>query len=1332
MRRALRWIIRGVAALVALVVVAVAVLLAGANTQPGLAIVARLAPRLTGGLVTIRGLSGRFPDQLKAAEVSLSDKNGVWAKIDDLDLDWEPLKLARGAIAIDRLAATKIAVLRRPVPSGTSSSSSSLALEVDTLHVGRLELAPAVTGTASSFALDGSAAITATGEGRVSLAVHGIGAPGEYHLTAHRSAAGLALTLTGQEPAHGLVSAVAGLPDLGPLSVDGSFAGPLSAVAGQASLEVGPARLSAHGTLDLEHRSADLVASATAPAMAPRLDLAWRSVTFDAKIDGPFARPAVSAKVDIAAFSAAQVSVSDIAATLNGDAGSLHLQAALSGLHTPGPRPDLLAAAPVQVAAEVQLDRPDRPLRFSLIHPLLTLAGSAATAGQQHGEVKLTLPDLAPLAAVGGLDLQGHAAFDLRAAVNGAATRLDAEGTVGITGGMAPAPALIGDAAHLTLAATTSGSNVTLSRFAIDGRKISASAAGQVGAEALALHWRLALPDLTSAVPALAGRLELRGQASGAIDNITATTNLSGTLGSAGRPPGPITARAEATGLPDRPAGHLTADGVILGAPLRLALAGRRGADGGLGLTIEQADWRSAHAQGAFALAAGARFPLGRFDLRTTRLDDLRPLIGQPLTGTITAGLTTAETGGHQRADLHVAADNVGLAGMAAGGRAEFRATVTDPLSDPVLASQVTASGRAAGGVAASAGIALAGPEDALRLDVQSAISDPKSGDVRFAAAGTVNAVTRVAAISRLQAVWKGKDLHLLTPARVGFGNGIGLDHLRLGLDQATIEANGRLSPTLDLSVALRNLSPDVAAAFAPGVAIDGVLRGDARLTGSPQRPVGRITLAAAGLRLRSGPARALSAANLSASADLAGSDAHIDARLTAGPSASLSVNGRLSTATSGMIALRAAGGLDLAMFDPLLTAGGRRATGKLAFEGNIGGSLSTPRISGTARLADAAIEDFGLGVHITGINGRVEAAGATVRVTSLEGHAGPGTIAVGGDIDLSAPGMPVNLTITARNARPLATDLLTANLNAGLNLRGAALGGLTLGGRLDVLEAQIGIPKTMPATVPVLAVRLAGAPPPPPSAPPPAIGLDLTVGARHVVVRGRGLLAELAGSVKVGGSTAAPQTLGSFHMVRGSLDIAGQTLTFDSGEVSFNGGSLTDPSIDFVVNSQTQTMSAALTIGGSASHPKVTVTSTPEMPADQALARMLYPNSNGSPSPLQLAAIASSLAELSGVGSGGGPLEGLSQSLGLEQLSVGTTANGSSALVAGRYVAPGVYVGAQQGAGGNSSQAKVEIDIARGLKVVGTVGNGTNTTPGATPAESAGSSLGLKYQFDY
>jgi translocation and assembly module TamB len=1332
MRRALRWIGWGIAVLAGVLAVLVVTLLAGANTEPGRAVVARLAPRLTGGLVTIRGLSGRFPDRLKAVEVRLHDRDGVWARIDDLDLDWSPTRLVGGVIAVDRLAAAKIAVLRRPLPSAGGSSRSRLSLDVDALHVGRLDIAAAVTGTAASLALDGSAAVTASKEGHVALFARGIGAPGNYRLEARLGAADLDLRLAGQEPAHGLVSAIAGLPDLGPLSIDAVFAGPLSAVAGKLQSAVGMARLSAHGTLDLEHQAADLVATANAPAMTPRPGLSWQSIAFDARIRGPFARPAVSARLDVAALRAAGVSASDIAAKLEGDAGAVRLQAALAGIRTPGPRPDLLAAAPLEVAAEVQLDRPDRPIRFSLTHPLLTANGSGATAGQEHGELTLALPDLAPFSALAGLDLEGRAALDLRAEMRDGTSRLDAGGTVGVTGGTAPAPALIGGAAHLTLSAAAAGSNLTISRFQIDGRKIAVSVGGNISPENLALDWRLALPDLSSVRSTLSGGLRARGRVTGPPGDLAAVSDLSGTLGAVGNPPGPISAQVRLYGLPGKPRGHVAAEGVLLGSPLRLSLAAMRAADGGLQLTVEQADWKSAHAQGALALAAGARFPVGRLDLRMARLDDLRPLIGKPVTGAIAASLATTESGGRQRADLRLAAEDLGLAGAASGGRFELNATIVDPLTRPVIDTRVVASGRSASGIAASVAIDLAGPEDALGLEARSEIRDPKTGDVHFATAGTVDAATRVAAISRLQAVWKGEDVHLLAPARVAFGNGIVLDHLRLGLRQASIEADGRVSPTLNLTVALRNLSPDVAAAFAPGLAADGVLRGDARLTGTLERPVGRIELSAAGLRLRRGPAGALPAANLIASVDVAGTSARLDARLAVGPSATLSVRGQVSTAVSGPIDLHAVGALDLKILDPLLTASGRRATGRIALDAAVGGTLHAPRVSGTARLAAATIEDFALGVRIADITGLVQATGTTIRLTRLEGHAGPGTIGLAGTVDLSAPGIPVNFEITAQNARPLASDLLTATLNADMRLRGEALGRLALAGRVDVLHAEVGIPKSMPAEVPVLPVRVAGAPPAPPPKPPPAIGLDLTVAAHRVVVSGRGLFAELAGSIRVGGTTAAPRPVGSFHMVRGTLNLAGQTLTFTTGEVGFNGGSLSDPSLDFVVTSETATMSVSLTITGTASHPKVAVTSIPEMPSDEALGRMLYPNRSGSPSPIELAEIAASLAELSGATSGGGPLAAIQQKLGLERLSVGTAANGSAALQAGRYVAPGVFVGAQQGAGGNSTQARVEVDVVKGLKVFGTVGTGSNTTPGATPAESAGTSLGVKYSFEY
>jgi translocation and assembly module TamB len=700
MRRAFKWIGWSIAILIVVPAVLVLLLLVGANTPPGQTLIARLAPRLTGGLVTIEGLSGRFPDRLNAARLSLHDDKGIWATVDDLNLDWYPLRLLTGDIAVHRIAATKIAVLRSPESSG-SSSGLQFAIDIDALHVGRLDIAPAVTGAAVSLALDGSGAITPAKLGHIVLVANGGGAPGTYYLDARLGAADLDLRLIGQEPSHGLVSKLAGLPDLGPLSIDGAFAGPRAAVAAKLELAAGALRASAHGTIDLKHQSADLAATATAPGMTPRPDLSWQSISLDAKIDGPFKKPAVSGTLDIAALKAMGASVADIAANIQGDSGGVQLLAKLAGVHIPGAQPDLLAANPIQIAAKMRLDQPTRPIRFSLAHPLITADGEAVTAGSLGGKLKLDLPNLAPLAMLAGLDLQGHAALNLTGANHNGTTRLNADGAIGITGGRAPVPAVIGDAAHLAVSAEATGSNVTVSRFEFDGRKIKASAGGSVGAKNLAFDWRLALSDLTSALPTMAGAVRLQGRVSGAADDLAATADLSGTLGAIGKPAGPITANAQLHGLPGKPAGSITAHGVLAGSPLELAVVAIRAGDGELKVTIEHADWKSVHAEGKFALAAGARFPLGRLDLRMARLDDLRPLIGQPVTGAIAASVVTSETSGHQRADLRMDARDIGLGGAASTGRAQLTTTIVDPLSHPALDARVVAAGKLASGVGA-------------------------------------------------------------------------------------------------------------------------------------------------------------------------------------------------------------------------------------------------------------------------------------------------------------------------------------------------------------------------------------------------------------------------------------------------------------------------------------------------------------------------------------------------------------------------------------------------------------------------------------------------------
>jgi translocation and assembly module TamB len=85
--------------------------------------------------------------------------------------------------------------------------------------------------------------------------------------------------------------------------------------------------------------------------------------------------------------------------------------------------------------------------------------------------------------------------------------------------------------------------------------------------------------------------------------------------------------------------------------------------------------------------------------------------------------------------------------------------------------------------------------------------------------------------------------------------------------------------------------------------------------------------------------------------------------------------------------------------------------------------------------------------------------------------------------------------------------------------------------------------------------------------------------------------------------------------------------------------------------------------------------------------------------------------------------LDKLRSTLGLDELSVGSDATGTPTLQAGRYISPGIYVGASQSATGQGTQANVEVNLGHGLKAESSTG---------TTSTGAASSVGMSYQFDY
>ena len=1337
--RVLRWTV-GVLLLLPLLVVAG--VFAGLNTELGRGEAAGLVGRLTGDKVRLTGLSGRFPDHLRLARVELHDAQGAWLTATDVALDWSPAALLQKQALVHRLSAATLAVPRlpaadpdaRPAEAGGSAFRLPVRVTVEELALASAFVGkPVLGGADATVSVYGKADVSSLQSGSAAVAIQPVGEAGRYTLDASLNDEAVTATLDAAEPAHGLLSRIAGLPDLGPITLKATTRGPRSELDTTVDLVAGPLSAGVKGRVNLVGNRLSADVTARAPAMTPAPGVSWEAIELEARVAGPFTAPDASGHLRLVAVQLPGASLRSLDARLAGNAGQARVDAVIEALRIPGPKPELLAASPIRLGAEVRLDDPARPVRFTVEHPLLSAAGRATTAGAQTASVSLRLPDLAPIGAVAGLELGGSGMIELRSTQDGAATSIDADGVIALSKGPAPAPALLGSAARLALSARLAGSEISLSRLTLDGAAVTLAASGRSGAAGLDAKVKATLPRLDLVASSLAGSATLDAHVAGRPEDLGVNATLAGTVGGPGIPAAPLTLSAKLSGLPGRPTGRITGEGSLGGAPVQLALDAERTPDGTLHATISRADWRSLHAEGALALPDGATVPSGRVVVRMGRLEELRSVLDQPVAGSVTATAVLAPA----MIQVEAEARNAAFAANRVGS-AVLKASVGDPMGARTVDATLNASGIDAGGVAGSLRLEAKGPQTALGLRTTAEVTVAGTG-ASIAASALLNVpgsqlrLQSTEATIRNPAVPQPETIRLLAPATLTYSPAVSVDRLRVGLRTATLELAGRLSPTLDATATLRSPA-DIAGLLSPDYAADGTVAVDARLSGSPAQPGGTVRLSVAGLRLRAGPGRAAPPANLEATAQLSGSVARVNARLAAG-SASFAVNGTAPLG-AGALNLSATGALDLALLDPVLTAAGRRARGRVSLDAAVAGTLAAPRLSGSARLSDGEVQDFAQGFRLTALAGSARLDGDTVRLQSLTGRAGPGTLSASGTVGVLAPNLPLDLSLVLRNARPLASDQVTADVDADLTLRGAVGTGLAAGGSVTVRRAELRVPRTLPASVVTLNVRRPGdRVPARPAAASLPVALDLVIAAPNAVyLRGRGIDAEMQGTLRIRGTSTSPQVSGGLEMRRGAISVAGTTLTFTRGKVGFDGTGVSgkiDPTLDFLAESTAGNVTAQLAVTGYVSKPVIKLSSVPDLPQDEVLAYLIFKRSAKELGPFQIAEIAAAVAELTGVGGDGGlnPLESVRKGLGLDRLSVGagssvpgSSGSGSTPTVeAGRYVANGVYVGAKQGTTGSQTQATVQIDITKGLKVETDVGSG-----------QGGNQVGLTYQFEY
>jgi translocation and assembly module TamB len=82
--RLLKWVVTTVLVLLAIPVLAVLLVALAANVDAGRRFIEQQTASLSDGVVRIQGLSGRFPDALRAEQIEVSDAKGPYLTINGL------------------------------------------------------------------------------------------------------------------------------------------------------------------------------------------------------------------------------------------------------------------------------------------------------------------------------------------------------------------------------------------------------------------------------------------------------------------------------------------------------------------------------------------------------------------------------------------------------------------------------------------------------------------------------------------------------------------------------------------------------------------------------------------------------------------------------------------------------------------------------------------------------------------------------------------------------------------------------------------------------------------------------------------------------------------------------------------------------------------------------------------------------------------------------------------------------------------------------------------------------------------------------------------------
>ena len=392
---------------------------------------------------------------------------------------------------------------------------------------------------------------------------------------------------------------------------------------------------------------------------------------------------------------------------------------------------------------------------------------------------------------------------------------------------------------------------------------------------------------------------------------------------------------------------------------------------------------------------------------------------------------------------------------------------------------------------------------------------------------------------------------------------------------------------------------------------------------------------------------------------------------------------------------------------------------GLLSADLTIGGTFDTPELEGDIELQDGAFTDVGTGLSLIGMHARLSALpNSSAQGSKFEFDAGARGAGQSGDDRLTLKGSAefgqahdIQLNITMDDlllkASPIEKLATRGNLTFASDLNQSTLTGDIIIDDIDITVA----PPPQTGLIPINVVRTDETSPTEPSDAPSTstplnLKTDLTISADdRIFINGRGLTSEWKATLNVQSGENGNLILGTINLVRGTFDFSGRRFDLTEGDIVFDRLSVNDPVIKLRAEYETSSeITAAVTASGRVSQPRVELTSTPERPANDVMALVLFGKPAEELSAVESLQTAQALASLGGIGpfgGGGNFMGGLRRATGLDLLNVDfDPSQGASALTVGKYLADGLFVSATQDVRGQNGSVRVEYELRKNITV--------------------------------